>query len=337
MENFDWAGIDVSARTLVVELERAGARQHRVYSNDGEGHRKLCRWLTKRGRTSRVCLEATGLYHLDVALALARTDGVEVMVVNPSVMRTFARALLQRGKTDPQDACVHLEYARRMRFVPWQPPAAAVLELRAIARRIQALIETSVAERNRRHAAHAHEGASAVLTADLEAHLAHLEQSIERLEQAAREVIEQSPLLKRRYAQLVSVPGIATRSAIRLLAELAALPADMNVREWVAYAGIDPAHHQSGTSVHRSSRISRKGNRILRTALYMPALVATQSDAAVRSFYERLVLRGKKKLQAIVAVMRKLLHAIWGMFASDTTFDSSKFCGPTPASASAAS
>jgi transposase len=330
MEKVDWAGIDVSARTLVVELERAGARLQRVYANDAEGHRTLCRWLTKRGRTSRVCLEATGVYHLDAARALARTAGVEIMVVNPAVMRTFARALMQRGKTDAQDASVHLEYARRMPFVPWQPPAPEVFELRAIARRIQALIEATTAERNRLHATQAHEGASAILTADIEAHLAHLQRSIERLEQAALEAIEKSPLLKQRFTQLDSVPGIAERSAIRILAELAPLPADMNVREWVAYAGIDPAHHQSGTSVQRPSRISRKGNRVLRTALYMPALVAIQSDPQVRAFYERLLGRGKKKLQAIVAVMRKLLHAIFGMFASDTRFDSSRFCGLTP-------
>jgi transposase len=332
VEKVDWAGIDVSARTLVVELERAGTRLQRVYANDAQGHRTLCRWLTKRGRTSRVCLEATGVYHLDAALALARAEGVEVMVVNPAAMRTFARALLQRGKTDAQDASVHLEYARRMPFRAWQPPAPQILELRAIARRIQALVEAATAERNRRHAAQAHEEASAILTADIEAHLGHLEQSIERLEQAALAVIEKNPLLKRRFVQLDSVPGIAVRSAIRILAEIAVLPGDMNVREWVAYAGIDPAHHQSGTSVQRPSRISRKGNRMLRTALYMPALVAIQSDPQVRTFYERLLDRGKKKLQAIVAIMRKLLHAIFGMFASDTCFDTRRFCGPAPTS-----
>jgi transposase len=328
MKNLDFAGIDVSARTLVVELERAGQRLQRDYPNDAKGHRALCRWLTKRGRTSHVCLEATGVYHLDAALALARTDGIEVMVVNPAVMRTFARALFQRSKTDLADATVHREFAQRMPFVRWQPPAAEILELRALARRIQALIATTTAERNRLHAAQAHEPASAVLTADLHAHLEHLEHSIERLEQAALEVIERSPLLARRLALLDSVPGIATRSAIRILAELAPLPGDMNVREWVAYAGIDPAHHQSGSSVQRPSRISRKGNRQLRTALYMPALVAIQTDAAVRAFYERLLGRGKRPLQAVVAVMRKLLHAVWGMFASDKPFDSQRFCGP---------
>jgi transposase len=336
VEKVDWAGIDVGARTLWVELERAGARQRREYPNDVEGHRKLCRWLTKRGRTSRVCMEATGVYHLDVALALTHTAGVEVMVVNPRAMRTFAHALMRRGKTDAQDAGVHLEYARRMPFVRWQAPAPEVLQLRALARAVQALVELATAQRNRLHAAQVPAPANAVLVAELEAHLTHLEQSIERLEQAALAVIEQSPLLKRRWALLDSVPGIASRSAIRILAELAPLPADMKVREWVAYAGIDPAHHQSGTSVQRPSHISRKGNRVLRTALYMPALVAIQNDAAVRAFYERLLVRGKTKMQAVVAVMRKLLHAIWGMFASDTTFDSGKFCGST-ASASAAS
>jgi transposase len=100
----------------------------------------------------------------------------------------------------------------------------------------------------------------------------------------------------------------------------------MTARQWVAHAGLDPRHHQSGTSIHKPARISLAGNRYLRAALFMPALVATQHDPHIPAFYQKLVDRGKtNKMQAIVAVMRKLLHALHGMLRTDSDFVGEKF------------
>ena len=99
----------------------------------------------------------------------------------------------------------------------------------------------------------------------------------------------------------------------------------MTVRQWVAHAGLDPRAFQSGTSVYKPARISKVGNAHIRRALFMPALVAVQHDAHVKAFFDKLVTRGKKPIQAYVAVMRKLLHAIYGMFKTNTDFVSEKF------------
>jgi len=116
-----------------------------------------------------------------------------------------------------------------------------------------------------------------------------------------------------------------TSSALTLLAELSVLPEDMSARQWVAHAGIDPRHSESGTSVKGAVRISKVGNRHLRAALFLPAMVASQHEPRVRAYYEKLLARGKKPMQALVAVMRKLLHAIHGMFQHDADFDGTKF------------
>ena len=81
----------------------------------------------------------------------------------------------------------------------------------------------------------------------------------------------------------------------------------------MAHAGLDPRHVKSGTSIHKPARISKAGNKYLRAALYMPALVAIQHEPNVAAFYDKLVASGKTKMQAIIAVMRKLLHAIFRM------------------------
>ncbi len=111
---------------------------------------------------------------------------------------------------------------------------------------------------------------------------------------------------------------------LQILAELAVVSEGLDVRQLVAYAGLDPREHSSGTSVHKKVRISKAGNVHLRRALYMPALVAMRREPHLRAFYQRLVGAGKLKMVALVAVMRKRLHAIYGMFKSRQPFDGSK-------------
>jgi transposase len=122
------------------------------------------------------------------------------------------------------------------------------------------------------------------------------------------------------------VPGLGESSELAVLGELAVLPDTRDERQWVAHAGLDPKHHESGSSIAQKPRISKAGNRYLRAALYMPALAAVQHDPALRAFYQRLLDHGKAKLQALVAVMRKLLHAAWGMFRNDQPYDGAKLC-----------
>lgn len=319
-------GIDVSADTLSVALEPSnGKAQLTIFENNPTGHRGLCRVLRHRGRAARVCLEATGIYSLDLALALHRAKGIEVMVANPRATKDFARARMRRAKTDATDALSILEFLKCMPFKPWVPPSQEVLDLRALSRRITALKITGAQERNRLHAMGRCRQLSEVLRRDIAAHIDHLQESVASLTEQAMRIIQVCPVLRSRFQHLCSIKGIATVSAIHLLAELALLPPDMEARQWVAHAGIDPRPYESGTSVQKPGRISRTGNRHLRAALYMPALVASRWEPNVRAFYEKLLAKGKKPMQAIVAVMRKLLHAVHGMFHHNADFNGEKF------------
>ena len=62
----------------------------------------------------------------------------------------------------------------------------------------------------------------------------------------------------------------------------------------------------------------------------MPALVALRREPHLRRFYQHLLSRGKARLQAVVAVMRKLLHALFAMFRSNQRYDGSKLCAIEP-------
>jgi transposase len=243
------------------------------------------------------------------------------MVANPRAVRHFATALMQRSKNDQLDAAVLREFAARMPFQPWRPPSAAALQLVAVARRLEALTDMLAAEKNRRHAASLSEALPAIIRRDLQRSIQTQQRAIDRLTRAAQEFIADDPELARRYELLLSLPGVGATSALHLLAEILLLPAGMDVRQGVAYAGLDPREYSSGTSVHKKVRISKAGNKHLRRALYMPALVAVQHQPHLRAYYEHLQARGKTKMLALVATMRKLLHAIFGMFKHDQSFD----------------
>ena len=326
MKKLNLVGVDVSAKTFTLIIDHEGERTEAMdLPNDLKGHKKLIRMATKKGFHARIVLEATGNYSLDIALALHRAPRVEVMVANPRAVGQFAGAYLRRSKTDALDANVLVEFAQRMPFKAWTPPEAHAFDLRAISRRIEALTKTATQEKNRLHAAASFDEMSEVVRNDIEVNIRHLERRIERLREQARELIAEHPDLEQAFCHITSVKGIATVAGIQILVELAMLPADMDVRQWVAHAGLDPRQIQSGTSVNRPARISRKGNAHLRRALFLPALVAVQYEPNVNAFYEKLLARGKTKMQANVAVMRKLLHAIHGMMKHDRDFDGEKF------------
>ncbi len=326
-------GMEVSARSLVVALGAAPRPALlREFPNTPAGHQAVRCFLERAGGSVRVAMESTGLYGLDLARCLHQA-GIAVMVANPRAVRHFAQAMMQRSKTDLLDAEVLRQFAARMPFVAWRPPSAAALKLVAVARRLEALTDMLAAENNRLHAASLSQAIPPIIRRDVERSIQTQERAIERLTRAAQEFVLADPALARRYERLLSIPGFGLTSALHTLAELALLPTDLDVRQWVAYAGLDPREYSSGTSVHKKVRISKAGNQHLRRALYMPALVAVRHDPHWRAFYEHLLARGKTKMQALVATMRKLLHAIFGMFRHDQFFDGTKVFALAPASA----
>jgi transposase len=269
-------------------------------------------------------MEATGMYGLDVALLLSGQEGIELMVANPRAAKHFAMATMQRSKTDPLDALMLREFVTRMEFQSWARPEERSLELWSIARRLQALRKQRVAEKNRQHAAGISQATAECVRQSVARMLRAFDQEIKQLREQAQQCIASEERLQRRYGLLRSVPGIGEASAIEILAELVMLPEDRDVRQWVAYAGLDPREYRSGTSVRKYTRISKVGNRNLRCALYMPALVASRCEPHLRGFYQHLQQRGKSKRQALVALARKLLHAIFGMFRSGQPYDGAR-------------
>jgi transposase len=319
------AGIDVSNETLDVHRCCGAQLAQRRFANTASGHRQAIIWILHGATSARVCLEATGIYHLQLALALHRVPGIELMVVNPRASRRFAEAQMRRAKTDRVDAAMLLQYLQRMPFTAWAAPAEHQLELQSLAHRLAQLNKEQVRERSRLHAAQRAGSHTALAQRDIRAHLRYLERHAAGIEAQALALMQQHERLAEDLRLLDSVPGVADRSAMQVLAELGVLADGLRPEQWVAHAGLDPRPEESGTSLSAPRRISKQGNARLRAALFYPALCAVRVDPNVKAFYESLLARGKRKIQAITAVMRKLLHAFWGMLHHRKPWDGNKF------------
>lgn len=320
-----FAGIDVALDELVLaccdEQERFLPEQR--FPNTKAGITRLNRELRKLGEV-RLCLEPTSSYHLAALDALCAVAAFCVSVVNAFATRSFARATLIRGKTDRVDAQVLARYVLHCNPPRYVPPTGAALELRAITRRVGVLIKDRTAEKNRRQTSRKAGDPRCVLQG-IQSHIKDLDRQVKALEAAALALLRMDEQLYGNYKLLLSVKGIGQRSALALLGELGVTPPDMGKAQWVASAGLDPKPQESGKSQNAPRHISRQGNVHLRRSLYMPALVASCTSGPGQAYYESLRQRGKKPLQAIVALMRKLLCAIWGMFRTQQPFDPQLF------------
>jgi transposase len=324
MSSHEIVGIDVAARKLVAVGERVALAA--AYDNTPAGRGQLIKALCRSPLAVRVVVEATGIYFVDLACELAAA-GIAVMVVNPKATHHFAEAILQRRKNDPVDAAMLREFGRRMEFVPWQPPRHELFAFRALTREAQALSKAVAAAKNRLHAVTATKLAPDTLIRALERQIAQNQALIDELVAAALAQSETDRELARLVARTDSAPGFAAKAAVLVVGELAVLP-PMTARQWVAQAGLDVREECSGTSLARRPRLSKRGNKRLREALFYPALTAARCCPAAGAFVDRLVARGKTRLQAIVALMRKLLHALHAMWRHDEDFDADKLFAP---------
>jgi transposase len=324
-----FAGIDVSAHELTVALIDGGPKaQLSSFEQTPAGHKALVKYLKKR-KVERVVAEATGVYYLDAAMALDRA-GLCLSVINPRSAHNFAKSLLESSKTDRIDAVLLAEYGRRMEPRRWRPPSPELLAVRDIARRINQLTANGVAARNRLHALSSKQCTDALLIEDAEDEIASLERRIRRLTQAARERIDQNPEMSRIYQLLTSATGIAETSGIKLLAELCLLDRSMNSRQVSRHAGLSVRLNESGSSQNKPGRLSKAGNTYLRAAMHMPALVLVQHDPIARAHYEHLIDQGKKKLQALCAIQRKMLTGLWACIKTDQAFNTEKLFAIRP-------
>lgn len=310
-------GIDVAKAKLDCALRLPeGKLRHKVVENTPDGFSALRVWLDKQGVGAlHVCMEATGTYWEAVAEFFAGVEAVTVSVVNPAQIKAFGASRGVRTKTDKADAKLIAEFCAERRPGPWQAPAPAEQALRALVLRLEALQGMRTQESNRLDVARP------AVREGIAKHLEWLNKEIERILQVIRDHIDNDPSLRDKQRLLDSVPGLGERTIAVLLAFYGTPERFGNARQAVAFAGLDPRQHESGSSVHAKPRLSKVGHVFLRKALYMPAMVTLYRTHRGKLFRSRLAASGKPPMLIIGAMMRKLIHVAFGVLKSGKPFD----------------
>jgi transposase len=290
-----FVGIDVSKDRLDVHV-RPGGEAFAV-SRDGKGLGQLVERL--RGLSpALVAMEATGGFEVIVAAAIAGAE-LPLAVINPAQIRYFAQAVGKRAKTDPVDAGVIAHFAEAVRPASRAlPDEAARLFAELVSRRRQ-IIDMIVAERQREKRA-----ANIRVCKSLARHITVLEKELMQIDGDIDTLVRGSPVWRAKEDLLASVPGIGKTIARILLAELPEL-GTLTRREIASLAGLAPYTRQSGK--WRGKSMIAGGRNAVRSATYLGALVGSRCNPILKAFYQHLLLAGKPKMLALIAVARKLL------------------------------
>jgi transposase len=311
-----YLGMDVAKAKLDCCLlldEASGKRKTKVVSNTKPGIVDLLAWVAKQNISTaelHVVMEATGVYHEQAALVLADA-GVTVSIINPAQVKDFGRGLAVRTKTDGVDSFVLARYGALLKPVAWMPPAPEARTLQALLARREAIAQDLRRERNRQEKADATDTPERIQKS-LADSIGFLVKQLAELQQDIDQHIDRHPGLKNDLALLQSIPAVGPQVGSNMLSVMHSHDFG-SAEQLAAYLGLVPVERQSGSSVLGRARLSKAGPARIRAVLYMAAVVATRHNLHVKAVYERLLARGKSKMSALGAAMRKLVHLCFGV------------------------
>ena len=309
-------GIDVSKLKMDVVIYREGKYKSKVFSNNQLGFEALLPWLKAQGvENFHACLESTGIYGEALSYYL-HDNGCYISVVNPAQIKAFGQSELIRNKTDQLDAKLIARFCATMDPAQWNPPSKEIRELRSLIKRLEELQKMFLQEHN-----HLESARHKVIETSIKDIMLKLQEEIKLIKAKIKGYIDNDPTLKNQKTLLDSIPGIGDSTIALLLSFMCTPERFDSAKKLAAYAGLNPKNRQSGSSLKGGTSISKTGDSRLRKALYMPALVAIKHNPTLKAFYDRLIAANKSKKSAIVAVMRKLLHIIYGVLKSGKAFD----------------
>lgn len=292
-----FVGVDVAKRSFCVAFEESG--KAREYGMKAPARRSFLQCVL-RLEEPHVVLEATGGYERKLVEQLV-SKGIATSVVNPRQARDFARAAGLLAKTDAIDAHVLRKFGEAFKPKPNAQQYVRNEPLRQLAARRRQLMEMRVQEQNRR------EHAQGMIREQIESSVQGLERDMKEIEAEMDKLIEADEELAERRDIVESVSCIGKLTANQLLASLPEL-GHANRKEIAALAGLAPKNRDSGA--FRGKRMTGGARHIVRKILFMPTIVAIQHNPAIKAYYQRLIAKGKPKMSAITAAMRKLLTII---------------------------
>lgn len=296
----------------------------KTFQNTLSGFKSLVEWVQKHNKTNQLVhltMEATGVYYEELAYYLYEQTDFYVSVILANKFKAYAKSLNIKSKTDKMDARILGQMGIERNLRQWKPICPQMRQLKQLTRERVRMLEHKTMVTNQLEALnYSHH--------PLKESIKRLEQQIEQIEKHLKQVeseidawLEEQPDLKQKVENICEMKGLRWRSVAIILAETDGFNLFTNRAQLVSFAGYDVVQRESGTSVKGKTRISKKGNRFIRRALYWPAIGAVKGEPIFKQFFERIVKRSGNKMIAYVAVQRKVLLLIYTLFKKNQPYD----------------
>ena len=329
-EPVHWIGVDVAKKTFDAALVRDGQKWSstpiasvpvRSFARTREGVGEFLVWLDtlmRDGGTARAVMEATGRYSTELAVWMTeRRQSLAPAIEAPRQTAAFIKSLGLRGKTDRMEARALGFYGVERLPRAYQPAGKEEALLRDLVRYRDFLVQQRVAEANRggemKHCP--------FVTKMTASRQARFDEDIAKTEAEMHKVIDSAPGLKSDIDQLCTIYGVGFIVAATIRAELGDLRRFPKAKQLSAYAGVNPSRRESGTSVKGRAHMDKKGNPLVRKALFLSAMVAIRGKNELQQSYLKLREDGKVGMSAIGAIMRRLLVLMRAILISGKPFD----------------
>jgi len=283
-----YIGIDMSKDSFHAAFDEQTVK---VFLNNPSGIKQFLHHLVAPGV---IGVEATGVYHLLFTRTCARA-GFQVKVINPLLAHRMITSTLRQVKTDRTDT---LE----------------TLALKILVQQRQTLVRMRT-ETKQRIQVHTIRAIGLKLKNPYSSVMRALSREIQALEQQMQSFQPETQELLR------SIPGIGKIAAASLVAYVSDIQRFEGPEQLVAYLGLDPRIHQSGTSINGKGFITKRGNAYLRCVLFNAAFVARRKNLELKAYFDKKISEGKHYFNALCAVERKLVHLIYAVWSRGTPYE----------------
>ena len=320
-----WAGFDVGKASFSAALDQLTENGRakittlpcRDFKRTPEGVEQFFQWAKKilPDQDFRIVMETTGCYsqHLTDWINQLHPEA-GVTIENARNIHAFIQSLNLPHKTDKLDAQAIARFGTERQPEPTNRPSKTILTIRELSRERTALIKARVNLQNRR------DTLTSPIVRKINAQtLAALTVQIEKLDKEIKACVVQDEELLGEVHIMTTMPGVSFISAYSILAEIGSLK-QYSAKELSSLSGLAPRIMESGSSVH-SSYLSRRSSGRLRQILYLDSVPGVPKIPVLQEFHKRLIAKGKKKMTARCACMRKMLLMLRSMVVHGTPFD----------------
>ena len=322
-------GVDVAQKELVITLGRMHDDfvielcAYKVFKNTKNGFLKLSEWvnkLTDKEIKVRYVMEATGVYHQKFAYYLEEKQE-DVSIVLPNKISNYMRTLDIKTITDKTCSEAIARFGLERKLDNWKKPKDIYRILKQLTRERRQIVDERTIVKNQLHA----EETEAIPHIQS---IGRLKRRIQFLNTLEKEIKNEIKISVKEHKDLMvdinnicTIPGVSVLTAVTVIGETNGFELIRSKKQLTSYAGLDVKEKLSGTSVKGKPKISKRGNRYLRSCLHLPALSTIKWDDNFRDQYARIVAKHGIKMKGCVAVERKLLELIYVIYKTKTIYD----------------